>query len=230
MLNKRIKVSLRGIIIALLVGASVLSGSIFMHQRHTINDLKKEVQIQTETTEQRLNYTETKIDTSTIEKKFNELQKVEVNSNKINIKHTYNYQREGFLGMDHKYKLTGTADFYYSHVVDLTSYEIISASKDKITISIDRAYLNKEACHRINNTFYRMDSECDATLLANKKDAETATRHWEDTFDKKGIKEVENYYKDEKMIKELNKDTKALITDLFKTMGYNQDIEIVFNN
>lgn len=230
MLNKRIKVSIRGIVIALIVGASVLAGSIFMHQRHTINDLKKEVQIQTETTEQRLNYTETKIDTSTIENKFNELQKIEITSSKINIKHTYNYQREGFLGMDCKYKLTGTADFYYSHVVDLTSYEIISVSKDKITISIDRAYLNKDACHRINNTFYRMDSECDSNLLANKKDAEKATRHWEDTFDKKGIKEVENYYRDEKMIQELNKDTKIFITDLFRTMGYNQDIEIVFNN
>ena len=207
-----------------------MTGSIFMHQRHTINDLRREVQIQTETTEQRLNYTETKIDTSTIEKKFNELQKIEITSSKINIKHTYNYQREGFLGMDCKYKLTGTADFYYSHVVDLTSYEIISASKDKITVSIDRAYLNKEACHRVNNTFYRMDSECDASLLANKKDAETATRHWEDTFDKKGIVQVEEYFRNEKKIEELNKDTEKMIADLFKTMGYNQDIKIVFNN
>ena len=230
MLNKRLKVSIRTIVVALLIGASVMTGSIFMHQRHTINDLRREVQIQTETTEQRLNYTETKIDTSTIEKKFNELQKIEVTSNKINIKHTYNYQREGFLGMDHKYKLTGTADFYYSHVVDLTSYEIISASKDKITVSIDRAYLNKEACHRVNNTFYRMDSECDASLLANKKDAETATRHWEDTFDKKGIVQVEEYFRNEKKIEELNKDTEKMIADLFKTMGYNQDIKIVFNN
>jgi hypothetical protein len=132
--------------------------------------------------------------------------------------------------MDYKYKLTGTADFYYSHVVDLTSCEIISASNDKITVSIDRAYLNKDACHRINNTFYRMDSECDASLLANKKDAETATRHWEDTFDKKGIVEVEEYFKSEKKINELNKDTEKVIADLFRTMGYNQDIKIVFNN
>lgn len=230
MLNKRIKVSIRGIVVALLIGASIFAGSIFMHQKHTINELKKEVQIQTETTEQRLNYTETKIDTSTIEKRFNELQKIEITNSKINIKHTYHYRREGFLGMDHEYKLTGTADFYYSHVVDLTSCEIISASKDKITVSIDRAYLNKDACHRINNTFYRMDSECDASLLANKKDAETATRHWEDTFDKKGITEVEEYFKDKKKINELNKDTEKMITDLFKTMGYNQDIKIVFNN
>ena len=230
MLNKRIKVSIRGMIIALLIGASVLAGSVFSYQKHTINDLRKEVQIQTETTEQRLNYTETKIDTSSIEKKFNELQRIEVTSNKINIKHTYNYQRDGFLGMDHKYKLTGTADFYYSHVVDLTSYEIISASKDKITVSIDRAYLNKEACHRINNTFYRMNNECDASLLSNKKDAETAARHWEDTFDKKGIEYVEEYFKSEKKIEELNKDTEKMITDLFRTMGYEQDIKIVFNN
>lgn len=230
MLNKRISNKARAIVVGIVVGAALVFGSLFIHQRNTINDLKKEVQIQTETTEQRLNYTETKIDTSTIENKFNELQKIEITSSKINIKHTYNYQREGFLGIDCKYKLTGTADFYYSHVVDLTSYEIISASKDKITISIDRAYLNKDACHRVNNTFYRMDNECDSNLLANKKDAEKATRHWEDTFDKKGIKEVENYYKDEKMVQELNKDTKAFITDLFKTMGYNQNIEIVFNN
>lgn len=230
MLNKRIKVSIRTIVIGLIIGATVTVGSLFMYQRHTINDLKKELYIQTETTEQRLNYTDTKIDTSTIENKFNELQKIEIINSRINIKHTYNYNRDSILGMKSNYRLTGTADFYYSHVVDLTSYKILAVSKNDITISINRAYLDKDACHRVNNTFYRMDSECDASLLSNKKDAERATRHWEDTFDKKGIEKVEEYYNDPEMKQILNEHTKTIITDLFKTMGYNQKIEVVFND
>lgn len=219
------------IIIGAVVGASLIFGSLFMHQRNTINELKKEVQIQTETTEQRLNYTETKIDTRTIETKFNELQKVEVLNGKINIKHTYNYNRESILGLDSNYKLTGTADFYYSYVVNLASVEIINANSKDITLSIDRPYLDEAACHRINNSFYRMNNECDANLLSNKKDAETCMRHWEDTFDKKGIENIKDYYsKDDKKVKELNNDTKKMIADLLETLEYNQNIKIVFND
>lgn len=219
------------IIIGAVVGASLIFGSIFIHQRNTINDLKKEVQIQTETTEQRLNYTETKIDTRTIETKFNELQKVEVLNGKINIKHTYNYNRDSVLGFDSNYKLTGTADFYYSYAINLATAEIINANSKEITLSIDRPYLDEAACHRINNSFYRMNDECDANLLSNKKDAETCMRHWEDTFDKKGIENIKDYYnKDDNKVKELNNDTKKMVTDLLRTLGYDQKIKIVFND
>ena len=231
MLNKRISSKVRTIVIGIVVGASLIFSSIFMYQRHTINDLKKEVQIQTETTEQRLNYTETKIDTKTIEIKFNELQKVEVLNGKINIKHTYNYNRDSILGFDSNYKLTGTADFYYSYVVNLASAEIINATSKDITLSIDKPYLDEAACHRINNSFYRMNNECDANLLSNKNDAETCMRHWEDTFDKKGVENIKDYYiKDDNKTKELNDGTKRMITDLLKTLGYDQKIKIVFND
>lgn len=231
MLNKRISNKARAIVVGIVVGAALIFGSLFIHQRNTINDLRKEVQIQTETTEQRLNYTETKIDTRTIETKFNELQKVEVLNGQINIKHAYNYNRDSILGLDSNYKLVGTADFYYSFAVNLSSAEIINATKNNITISVDKPYLDENACHRIANSFYRMDDECDANLLSNKKDAETCTRHWEDTFDKKGIENIKDLYsKDEKKVKELNNDTKKIIEDLLETLGFEQKVKIVFND
>ena len=231
MLNKRISKKARTIVIGIVVGAALIFGSLFVHQRNTINELKREVQIQTETTEQRLNYTETKVDTRTIETKFNELQKIEVLNGKINIKHTYNYNRDSILGLDSNYKLGGTADFYYSFAVNLNSAKIINANKDNITISVDKPYLDENTCHRIANSFYRMNDECDANLLSNKKDAETCTRHWEDTFDKKGTANIKDLYsKDDKKVKELNNDTKKIIKDLLVTLGYDQNVKIVFND
>ena len=76
-----------------------------------------------------------------------------------------------------------------------------------------------------------MNNECDANLLSNKNDAETCMRHWEDTFDKKGIENIKDYYiKDDNKTKELNDGTKRMITDLLKTLGYDQKIKIVFND
>ena len=65
MLNKRISKKVRYIIIGSLLGISILFTSMFM-QHKKIKQLEKDLYIQTEQTEQRYNYTETEIDTSSI--------------------------------------------------------------------------------------------------------------------------------------------------------------------
>ena len=111
MLIDRINKNIRKIIIASLVGVSVLLTSIFIGQRNKINELKKEVYVQTQMTEERQNYTETKIDISSIEEKFNNEKKYEILNGTINIKHSYHRERDSILGLKSYYKLTGTADF-----------------------------------------------------------------------------------------------------------------------
>ena len=124
MLIDRINKNIRKIIIASLVGVSVLLTSIFIGQRNKINELKKEVYVQTQMTEERQNYTETEIDTSSIEERFNNEKKYEILNGTINIKHSYHRERDSILGLKSYYKLTGTADFYYSYIVNLSSYKI----------------------------------------------------------------------------------------------------------
>lgn len=224
MLNKRISKKVRYIIIGSLLGISILFTSMFM-QHKKIKQLEKDLYIQTEQTEQRYNYTETEIDTSSIKEKFNQEKKYELFSGTINIKHSYNYERDTILGMKSKCKLTGTANFYYQYVINLSSYKILQCTNDNIKISIDKPYLNEESCHRENNSFYRIDDECSNNILSNKNDMEKITRGWEDTFDTKGIKYIKDYYKDDYLMNKANE----IVVELLRELGYKQRIQIVFN-
>lgn len=224
MLNKRISKKVRYIIIGSLLGISILFTSMFV-QHKKIKQLEKDLYIQTEQTEQRYNYTETEIDTSSIKEKFNQEKKYELFSGTINIKHSYNYERDSILGMKSRCKLTGTANFYYQYVINLSSYKILQCTNDNIKISIDKPYLNEESCHRENNSFYRIDDECSNNILSNKNDMEKITRGWEDTFDTKGIKYIKDYYKDDYLMNKANN----IIIELLRELGYKQRIQIVFN-
>ena len=224
MLNKRISKKVRYIIIGSLLGLSILFTSMFM-QHKKIKQLEKDLYIQTEQTEQRYNYTETEIDISSIKEKFNQEKKYELFSGTINIKHSYNYERDSILGMKSRCKLTGTANFYYQYVINLSSYKILQCTNDNIKISIDKPYLNEESCHRENNSFYRIDDECSNNILSNKNDMEKITRGWEDTFDTKGIKYIKDYYEDEYLMNKANN----IVIELLRELGYKQRIQIVFN-
>ena len=224
MLNKRISKKVRYIIIGSLLGISILFTSMFV-QHKKIKQLEKELYIQPEQTEQRYNYTETEIDTSSIKEKFNQEKKYELFSGTINIKHSYNYERDSILGMKSRCKLTGTANFYYQYVINLSSYKILQCTNDNIKISIDKPYLNEESCHRENNSFYRIDDECSNNILSNKNDMEKITRGWEDTFDTKGIKYIKDYYEDDYLINKANN----IVIELLRELGYKQRIQIVFN-
>lgn len=224
MLNKRISKKVRYIIIGSLLGISILFTSMFV-QHKKIKQLEKDLYIQTEQTEQRYNYTETEIDTSSIKEKFNQEKKYELFSGTVNIKHSYNYERDSILGMKSKCKLTGTANFYYQYVINLSSYKILQCTNNNIKISIDKPYLNEGSCHRENNSFYRIDDECSNNILSNKNDIEKITRGWEDTFDTKGIKYIKDYYKDDYLMNKANE----IIIELLRELGYKQRIQIVFN-
>ena len=224
MLNKRISKKVRYIIIGSLLGISILFTSMFV-QHKKIKQLEKDLYIQTEQTEQRYNYTETEIDISSIKEKFNQEKKYELLSGTVNIKHSYNYERDSILGMKSRCKLTGTANFYYQYVINLSSYKILQCTNDNIKISIDKPYLNEESCHRENNSFYRIDDECSNNILSNKNDMEKITRGWEDTFDTKGIKYIKDYYEDDYLMNKANN----IVIELLRELGYKQRIQIVFN-
>ena len=89
--------------------------------------------------------------------------------------------------------------------------------------------MNEPSCHRVSNSFYRLDNECTTNILSNKNDAEITTRQWDDTFDIKGIENVKEYYSFKDKNKLLESKTKTAITELLRELGYKQRIEIVFN-
>lgn len=213
-------------VIAILMSALLVIGSFFT-QQHKINELQKELYIQENMTDQRYNYTETQIDISTLKERMNKECNFKVLDGTINIKHTYAYQRDSVLGLKSIYKLVGTADFYYQMIVNLQQAEITQASAKKITITVPKPVIDTQACHRVPNTFLRMDDECDDNLLANKKDAERATRQWEDSFDTKGLAYIQEYYTYSGIQEKAQQATIHQIKALLEELGYSQSLEVI---
>ena len=203
----------------------VISSIVIQHRK--IKNLQDELYIQKNMTEQRYNYTVTSADTKTLEEELNNLCEYKILDGVVNIKHTYAYQKDGVFGLKKKYKLVGTANFYYELVVNLKDVNIISLTDDEIVLEINYPVVNEEACHRVQNTFIRIDDECDESLLSNKDDAEKATRHWEDTFDVKGTEFISEYYTYEDVKKDIKKITIREIKTLLAELGYSQNLEVI---
>lgn len=219
---------LKKIAIGITVSMLLIGATVFKTQSDKINQLEKDLYIQQNTTEQKYGYTETQINTKTIEVKFNTLKSYKIFSDKVNIKHSYSCSNDKILGLKAKSKLTGSADFYYEYNVDLSSYEIMSATDSLIKISIDKPMLSKDSCHRVVDTFYKIEDECSDSMLSNKNDREKLTRQWEDTFDKKGFEYIKDYYSMDNKVKELDNYTKQEVTELLRSLGYTQTIKIYF--
>lgn len=203
----------------------VLSG-VFLNQQYEINKLEEDLQIQKNITDQKYNYTETILDVTSLKERLNEECNFKVLDGSINIRHTYVYKRDSILGFKSQYKLTGKADFYYALTVDLSKSTIIRATDKTITIEVPRAKIDEKAYHRVANSFVRIDAECDTNILANKRDAETATRQWEDSFDTKGVEYIQKYMTRENIRNTVDQHTIRQVKLLLEKLGYSQNIEV----
>lgn len=207
--------------------ASLLTIGGFFTQQHRINELKRELYIQQNITDQRHNHSETYINIKSLNEELNKRCEFKILDGTVNIKHTYVYERESVLGLSSKYKLVGTADLYYELTTDLSKAVIAKATTNEIIIEVPRASINDKACHRVANTFYRMDSECDTNILTSKKDTERATRQWEDTFDIRGIKHIKDYYSSASQQDKIEDNTAEQIQSLLRELGYSQNVKIL---
>ena len=213
-------------VIAIVMAVMLSVGALF-NQQHKINSLQKQLYIQQNMTDQRYNYSETQIDISSLEEKLNQQCDFKVLDGTINIKHTYVYERDSILGLKSRYKLVGTADFYYALNVNLSNAKITKATEDKITIEVPRAFIDDKACHRVANTFLRLADECSDNILSNKEDTERATRQWEDTFDAKGLQYVQEYYNYSSVQNKAQEATIHQIKTLMEELGYLQSLEVI---
>lgn len=206
----------------------IFGGMMFQHKKMV--DLKNQVTTQKTTIEQLTNCTNTFIDINSIETKLNKQCEFKIADGKVNIKHTYEYTRDGMLGMEHKIKITGTADLYYQLTTDLRYAKVLYADDDQINVMVQLPEINDKACHRVVGTFRRMDAECSQTILSNKLDAQTALNHWEDTFDTKGIEHVREYYTYNDIKNMLIKNTEEQIQTLFSELGYTQHVNVTVDD
>ena len=204
----------------------VIVSGVVLNQQYEIKQLERDLQIQQNITDQKHSYTETLIDISTLQERLNEECNFKVLDGSINIRHTYVYKRDSILGFKSEYKLVGTADFYYALTVDLSQSSILKATDKKIIIQVPRAKIDEKAYHRVANSFVRINEECSTNILANKSDAEKATRQWEDSFDTKGIEYVEKYMVRESVQNKIDQLTVRQVKLLLEKLGYSQTIDV----
>lgn len=204
----------------------VIVSGVVLNQQYEIKQLERDLQIQQNITDQKYSYTETLIDISTLQERLNEECNFKVLDGSINIRHTYVYKRDSILGFKSEYKLVGTADFYYALTVDLSQSSILKATDKKIIIQVPRAKIDEKAYHRVANSFVRINEECSTNILANKSDAEKATRQWEDSFDTKGIEYVEKYMVRESVQNKIDQLTVRQVKLLLEKLGYSQTIDV----
>lgn len=214
-------------VVAIILSGLLISGGVFK-QHLQIKQLQKDLYIQQNIIDNKYSYTQTTLLKDTIQEQLNEICKYEVINGTVNIKHSFIHERESILGLHSKTKLSGTADFYYSYAVDLSTVEIIKATDNKIIMRINKPYLDINACHRVKDSFYRIDDECSNNILSNKTDIEKTTRAWEDTFDTKGVQYITDYYNSYDLQKSLSDTTITQIKLLMKELGYSQTLIIKY--
>lgn len=209
-----------------IVLAVIISVGGFINQHNKIKHLEEELYKQQNIVDQRYNYTETRVNIKTIQNDINKICEYKIMDGTVNIKHTYVYQRDGLLGMNHTNILVGTADLYYELTTNLKDAKILKADNNDITIEVNYPTVDEKSAHRVHNTFVRIDDESSKSLLSNKEDSEKATRHWEDTFDTKGYKMIKDAYESGYKEKELTNVTINQIQSLFKELGYDQYVNV----
>lgn len=212
------------VVVILATTLLIFGGMMFQHKK--IVDLKNQVTTQKTTIEQLTNRTNTFIDLKSIETKLNVQCEFKITDGKVNIKHSYEYTRDGILGINHTNKIVGTADLYYQLTTNLRYAKVLYADYNQINVMVELPEVNDKACHRIVGSFRRMDDECSQSILSNRVDAQTALNHWEDTFDLKGIEKIKEYYAYSDIKQNLIKQTEEQIKVLFAELGYSQDIKV----
>ena len=213
---KRIGKSIRDKVVAfVLIGLAVVGGIItFVHQQNKINDLQYQLNIKHQVEERASDYTISSYDTKNIEFKFNEIKEYKVMSSTISMKHKYLYEDEAFLGFHRKATLTANASIYFQYNVSLATADI-KETNDEITITLSKAYLDKDTVHIVPNTFVRMEDECSHNILSNYEQGRKVQQYWTESAIDNSYKHIEEYFDDSCKVEAY---TKEQVKELVQTL------------
>lgn len=225
MLNKRITKNIRNKVIAgVLVFITLLGGGIgYKHQQSKINDLQHQLEMKQDIdNKDKGNYISI-ADIQSIENEFNKLNSYTIFNGSMNLKHTYEYQRDSILGLKSRGVLTANATVYYEYKIDLANANIsVDYDRNTINITLPKPTLNEASVHRKNNTFAKIDEESTTNILMNSRDGLLLQRYWEETFDMSAIDKLNEYYDDMNKEEYLQSIAKREVLSLINTLGINK--------
>ena len=217
-LSKDIKKKIVAIMMAFVLAIGVLVG--YKHQTNKINDLEQQLKLKQELDEQSRGYTESILDIKSIRGEFNKLNDYSILKNyKITMEHTYDYIKDGALGMKRKAVLSGTATCVYDVDVRLSNANIFVDSRNVLNVELERPFLDRDSVHMEPNTFLMNEEKSNLNMWMRRGDSQELQRFWDNTFSIRAIDKLEEYYNEQYQRDKLNSIAKQEVGDLLRTLN-----------
>lgn len=217
-ISKDIKKKIVAIMMVFVLAIGVLVG--YKHQTNKINDLKQQLEMKQELDEQSRGYTESILDIKSIKGEFNRLNDYSILKNyKITMEHTYDYIKDGALGMKRKATLSGTATCVYDVDVRLSNANIFVDSRNVLNVELERPFLNRDSVHMEQNTFLMNKEKSKLNMWMRREDSQELQKFWDNTFNIRAIDKLEEYYNEQYQRDKLNSIAKQEVGDLLRTLN-----------
>ena len=217
-LSKDIKKKIVAVMMAFVLAIGVFVG--YKHQTNKINDLKKQLELKQELDEQSRGYTESILDIKSIKGEFNKLNDYPILKNyKITMEHTYDYMKDGALGMKRKATLSGTATCIYDVDVRLSNANIFVDSGNVLNVELERPFLDKDSVHMEQNTFLMNEKKSNLNMWMRREDSQELQNFWNNTFNIRAIEKLEDYYNEQYQRDKLDSIAKQEVGDLLRTLN-----------
>lgn len=217
---------MKKIIITTLAGLLIIASCIFTYQAKKIENLENQLTLKLENDQQESNYSQTYLLANSIKETLNKKGDFKVLNGTVSISHTYMLEEQAILGFKKYETISGTANCYYQYTLPLNEAEVRVEDND-INVILPDVTLDKEATHRIANTFILNEEKSSSSFLSNKYTARKAMRYWEDTYDKRANEHLEDLYNQNVLQKEAEEQVKELLGNF---IGEDTNINIVASN
>ena len=217
-ISKHAKKKIVAIMMAFVLTIGVFVG--YKHQTNKINDLKKQLKLKQELDEQSRGYTESILDVKSIKGEFNKLNDYSILKNyKVTMEHTYDYIKDGALGMKRKAVLSGTATCVYDVDVRLSNANIFVDSRNVLNVELEKPFLDRDSVHMEPNTFLMNEEKSNLNMWMRRQDSQELQKFWDNTFNIRAIDKLEEYYNEQYQRDKLNAIAKQEVGDLLRTLN-----------
>lgn len=229
---KRIsKDAVKMVIASLLIVFSILGSLTFYTNHKKIERLEHQLELKQQIESQKeVGYTHSTINIKTIKDELNKLQDYSIlKDNKISMNHTYNYDKESFLGLHKKGTLTASANVVYDIDVRLSEARVYMDDRGKVNIELDSPFLDERSVHYESNSM--IINEDKTNLLFNKDDGKDIMKYWINSFTTSAIDNLNEHYSSEYEQNKLKSIAKQQIKELVSTLGLDiLDVRIIIND
>ena len=209
------------------IGALIIASALaFSMQHKKIDKLEDELYLKKQNEQMATDYYQSTLNEKTIQSKFNTLQEYPVLKDcQVNMDHSYEYNSEGFLGLDKHISLSGYGKLQYSAYVKLSTAIVTTSNNGKnVLVQIEAPYIDMNSIKLVQNSLVM--NEGDYNIFANKKDGAQAQKLFMDSFVDSGIENIIELYSTKAKQTYLEKAAISEVHSLIRALNLNGNVNI----